>query len=334
MLSERKKIVSYLKDLPPKLLGIRKSDSIEILEMTPGSYNLNFHIRVNQKEFIFRINIEPQSGLSNQIEYEFRVLKFLKNHHIAPKAYHFDDSQQCFDFGILIEEYLEGPHLTLEKDDLSKVVDLLVRLHSFEPTGMSFVVWEDPLANTFELARNDLIYYESKRTALKKNISLAKKLLAKSETTVRNYRHLYHADSLNHTDVGCDNFIKTAEGLKLIDWEKPQVDDCTYDICCFLSEPVEMWCSQKVLNSEACVTFLNEYAQLSGKNADHLMEKVKIREPLISLHWILWGATKLCDLRDQRTSSRLLEAHAEKTARFERIADPQNIVRLLETSRF
>lgn len=334
MSSDREKIVSYLQGLPSNFLGLRKYDSIEILEMTPGAYNLNFHVRVNQKEFIFRINIEPQSGLADQIKYEFKVLKFLENHQIAPKAYHFDDSQQCFDFGILIEAYLEGPHLTLEKDGLSEVADLLVRLHSLEPTGMPFVVWDDPLANTFELTRNDLIYYESKRTPIKKNISLAKKLLAKSEPTVRNYRHLYHADSLNHTDVGCDNFIKTTEGLKLIDWEKPQVDDCTYDICCFLSEPVEMWCSQKVLNSEACVSFLNEYAQLSGKNADHLMEKVKIREPLISLHWILWGATKLCDLRDDQTSSKLLEAHSEKTARFERIADPQNIERLLDASRF
>jgi thiamine kinase-like enzyme len=302
MVSDREKIIQYLKDLPPALLGVQNSDSVEILEMTPGSYNLNYHVKVDQKEFIFRINIEPRL--------------------------------QHFDLGILIEEYLEGPHLTLETQDVSRVVDLLTRLHSLEPVGTSFVVWEDPLTDTFELARNDLNFYESKKAVSKKTINLAKKLLAIGETAVRNHRHLYHPDSLNHTDVGCDNFINTAEGLKLIDWEKPQVDDCTYDICCFLSEPVEMWCSRKVLNSEACVNFLNEYAQLSGKNADHLMEKVKIREPLISLHWILWGATKLCDLRDQRTSSRLLEAHAEKTARFKRIADPRNISRLLEASRF
>ena len=334
MFSDREKIISYLQDLPPNLLGLRKCDSIEILEMTPGAYNLNFHVRVSRKEFIFRINIEQQSGLSNQIEYEFKILKFLESHHIAPKAYHFDDSQKCFNFGILIEDYLEGSHLTLEKNMLSKVVDLLVRLHSLEPTGMSFVVWDDPLVNTFELARNDLIYYESKKTAIKKNIRLAKKLLAEYKPKLRNNRHLFQADSLNHTDVGCDNFIKTAEGLKLIDWEKPQVDDCTYDICCFLSEPVEMWCSQEVLNSETCVSFLNEYARLSGKNADHLMQKVKIREPLISLHWILWGATKLCDLKDDQTSRKLLEAHTQKRARFDRIADPQNIEKLLETSRF
>jgi hypothetical protein len=80
------------------------------------------------------------------------------------------------------------------------------------------------------------------------------------------------------------------------------------------------------------MNFLKNYARLSGKNADHLIQKVKIREPLVSLHWILWGATKLCDLRDRRTSPRLFEAHVQKTARFERIADPENIEKLLDSN--
>ena len=258
----------------------------------------------------------------------------MQNQRIAPKAYHFDDSRQRFDYGVLIEEYLEGPYLTLEKKDVSNVADLLVRLHSLEPEGMQFVVWQDALTDTYALARNDLLYYESKGIANMKTIRLAKKLLANSEAVVHNHRHLYHPDSLNHTDVSCDNFIKTAEGLKLIDWEKPRVDDCSYDICCFLSEPVQMWCSRKILRSEDRVNFLHDYARLSGKNADQLMKKVKIREPLISLHWILWGATKLVDLKDRQTSPELLVAHEEKTARYKRIADPKNIERLMDSALF
>jgi thiamine kinase-like enzyme len=334
MPSQRKKIKKYLKELPPSLLGVPDTDSVEILDMLPGSYNLNFRVRIHQKEFIFRINIEPQSGLSNQIEYEFRILKFLQNYRIAPKAYHFDISRQWFDYGVLIEEYLEGPYLTLEMKDVWNVVDLLAKLHFLESAGMQFVVWKDPLPDTYALAHNDLMYYESRGTANTKTIRLAKNLLATSEAAVQNNRHLYHPDSLNHTDVSCDNFIKTAEGLKLIDWEKPRVDDCSYDICCFLSEPVQMWCSRKILRSEDRVNFLHDYARLSGKNADHLIKKVKIREPLISLHWILWGATKLVDLKDRQTSPELLAAHEEKMARYERIADPKNIEKLLDCTQF
>ena len=75
-----------------------------------------------------------------------------------------------------------------------------------------------------------------------------------------------------------------------------------------------------------------DYARMRGKNSDRIIEKVNIREPLISLHWILWGATKLCDLADHQTSNRLVEAHEEKTARFERIADPEMIEKLLDVN--
>jgi thiamine kinase-like enzyme len=335
MLGNGEKIKRYLRNISPALLEVQNIDSIEILEMRSGSYNLNFHVRVNQKEFIFRINIEQQSGLAKQIEYEFMVMKFLESHRIAPKAYYFDDSQERFDFPIMIEEYLEGPILSLEKEDfsedLSKVAELMVRLHSLEPGDRPFITWKDPLTDTYELARSDLIGLEAKRTSEKKTISLAKKLLEKTEAMVLKHRHLFHADSLNHTDLCCENFIKTAQGLRLIDWEKPRVDDYSYDICCFLSEPAELYNSQKVLNSEERMNFLDNYARLSGKNPDHLMEKVKIREPLISLHWILWGATMLCDLKDRHTSPELLEAHKEKIVRYERIAKPENIEKLLES---
>jgi len=329
------KIVQYLKDLPPEVLEVQNTDSVEILGMVTGSYNINFHVRVDKTEFIFRINIDQQSGLNNQIEYEFMVMKFLESHHIAPKAYYFDDSQERFDYPVMIEEYLEGPILSLETEKnisevISKVAELLSSLHSLKPENMPFMIWRNPLVDTYELVSNDLIGLEAKRTSEKKTISLAKRMLAKTEAMVLKHRHLFHADSLNHTDLCCENFIKTAQGLRLIDWEKPRVDDYTYDICCFISEPAELYNSRKVLNPEERMNFLDNYVRLSGKNPDHLMEKVKIREPLVSLHWILWGATMLCDLKDRHTSPELLEAHEEKTTRYERIANPDNIEKLLE----
>ena len=325
------KIERHLKDLPPGVLGVRNINSIEILDMTPGAYNLNFHVRVNQKEFIFRINIEQQSGLSNQIEYEYKVLKFLEGHSIAPKTYYVDNTLKSFDFGILIEQYLSGPHLSYEEDQVIDVAALLVKLHSLPFTDMKFIIWEDPLGATYDLVKDDLINYEARKTCEKEVIYLARELMAKTKTKIDNKRHLFHANSLNHTDVASDNFIKTSEGLRMIDWEKPRVDDCTYDISCFLSEPAQLWCSRKVMNSEYRESFLNTYSRLSGKKKDLLSEKVKIREPLVSLHWILWGANKLCELRDHRTVPELIAAHEEKTGRYERIARPENIEKLLES---
>ena len=331
MSDTRKKIEQYLRDLSPGVLDVQDTDSIEILEMTPGAYNLNFRVRVDDREFIFRINIDQQSGLSDQIEYEFMALKFLENQHLAPKAYHCDNNRDDFDFGILIEEYLEGPHPTLDRRTNHEVADLLVRLHSLDPGDRPFMTWRDPLADTYELARSDLIGYEAIRTSAKKTITLGKRLLARAVGLLDSFRQLYEADSLSHTDVVCDNFIRTSKGLRLVDWEKPRVDDPTYDVCCFLCEPAQLWCSQSVLTPEDRESFLNTYAHLSGHEVECLRKKVGIREPLVSLHWILWGATKLCDLRNHRIVPELLQGHEERAARYERIAHPDNIEKLLDS---
>jgi len=121
----RKSVQKYLKKMPPEILGIRNTDSLKIIKMTPGSYNLNFHINAEQKNFIFRVNIEQQSGLGKQVEYEYNTLKFLENHELAPHVCHIDDTRRYFDFDILIEQYLEGPPLPLEKSQLPKVAAVL-----------------------------------------------------------------------------------------------------------------------------------------------------------------------------------------------------------------
>jgi len=330
IINDEQTIIQYLRKLPPALLGLDSTTSIEILEMTPGSYNLNFHVKVDKKEFIFRINIEQQSGLLNQVEYEFRILNFLAGRSIAPRAFHYDAGRDYFKFDILIEEYLQGPPLSHEQIDLSQVAELLARLHALDPVGMHFVAWQDPLMQTYELSRNDLLEYKSKKTGNQKTIDLAGELLAKAAPVVADRSRLFRADSLNHTDVAFDNFILTPEGLRLIDWEKPRVDDRSYDLCCFLSEPAQRWCSPIITGSEERKRFLQAYARVSGQNLDLILEKVRIREPLVSLHWILWGATKLCDLNEYRTAPELIRAHADKTIRYERIADPANIEKLLD----
>jgi hypothetical protein len=53
--------------------------------------------------------------------------------------------------------------------------------------------------------------------------------------------------------------------------------------------------------------------------------------PLISMHWILWGANRLCDVRDNLMATELQDVKEVKIPRWERIADPRNIEKLLDT---
>jgi thiamine kinase-like enzyme len=242
-----------------------------------------------------------------------------------------DDTRQHFDFDILIEQYLEGPHLSLEKSQMTDVAGFLAKLHSLHPHGMNFITWQDPLKDTYNLVKKDIVHYETRKTAEKKIITRAERFLEKFRLRILKSELLFQADCLNHTDVACDNFIRTPEGLRMIDWEKPRVDDCSYDLSCFLSEVTQLWCSSHVLNTEDRETFINEYARLSGKEGELLRKKVNIREPMVSLHWMLWGATKLCDLREDRAAPELLGAHEERISRYERIAKVVNVEKLLDS---
>ena len=327
----QKRIENYLKNIAPEILGVQNMESVEIHKMTPGSYNLNFHISVGVKEFIFRVNIDQQSGLSRQIQYEYNTLKFLQGHGLAPDVYHLDDSRQYFEFDILIEQYLEGPYLLLEKSYIPQVAASLAKLHSLDYHGVNFIAWQDPLKETYDFVQNDIAHYKTRKTAEENIITQSERTLEEIGLRILKSDLPFQADSLNHTDVGCDNFIRTAEGLRMIDWEKPRVDDCSYDLSCFLSEPAELWCSPHVLNAAERESFIEEYARLSGKSVELLRKKIRIREPMVSLHWILWGATKLCDLREERTSPELLGSHEEKIFRYERIARVENIEKILES---
>ena len=89
-----KRIEKYLQKIPPEILSVDHLDAVKLVKMTPGAYNLNFLISVDNKKFIFRVNIEQQSGLTRQIQYEYQVLKFLADNVIAPDVYYIDDSRE------------------------------------------------------------------------------------------------------------------------------------------------------------------------------------------------------------------------------------------------
>jgi len=275
-------IIGYIRSLPPETLGLTAVDDPRIIDMTPGSYNLNYHILVGGAAFNFRVNIDQQSGLANQIEHEFKVLAFLEGHGIAPKGFLYDDSRRHFDFDILIQSYLDGPHLLFNARDVKDAAALLAALHALDPVDKGFTTWHDPLRDTQRLVAADLAEYTAKKSADPENVHLVRKALAVIEKKVAGTHHRFVPDSLNHTD---DN-----------------------------------------ANEDA---FVRHYAACRGLDPDLLAAKIALREPLISLHWVLWGGGKLCDLKDRTTSPALLAAHSAHRPRYERISHPANIKEIL-----
>lgn len=322
-------IVQYLGSIPAEVLGVQTSKPAEILDMTPGAYNLNYHVSIEGKRFIFRVNILQQSGLADQINYESDVMMYLYPYQITPKVYLVDNTKSCFEFDVMIEEYLSGPYIALTEQEMPAVATLLAKLHSLDPARVRLITWSRPLEDTLQLVISDLQEYMAKNSADERVIALTNQFLAKATPVVQKKSALFAPDGINHTDVAVDNFIKTRGGLKMIDWEKPRFDDCTYDVCCLLSEPCQLWCLPETLSPAGREIFLQEYIRLSGRNDELFREKVRVREPLVSLHWVFWGLNRLCDLQDQTTVSALQEAHEERVSRWERIADPRHIEKLI-----
>lgn len=328
-------VKAYIRALPPSLFGCEQIYEVDVVGMFAGAYNMNYHVRIDNKEVNFRINIEQQSGLGDQIEYEFMALSYLDGYEIAPKAYYLDSSKKYFNFDILIEEFIKGPLLTFNKEEIPEIAAVLAKLHSLDPPAdYKWLSWDDPLACNFQQVKEDLRSYEAKITPDRKLVSLSRQVMEKWAPLISKYGTLFHAEKLNHTDVVRDNFVRSSKGLRMIDWEKPRLDDPSYDICCFLAEPAQLWCyhiSDKVYSPEEKERFFHSYVDMSDANADLLAEKIRIRQPIVSLHWVLWGAGKLCDLRDGLAVPELVTIHEKKKHRYERISDPVLVEKILDS---
>jgi thiamine kinase-like enzyme len=293
---------------------------------------LNYIIRIGQGKYLLRINVEQQSGLADQIEYEYKALKYLEGYKIVPKAHFVDNSKRRLPFGLLVEEYLEGEYL--DYDDLSGVMDaawLLAILHKISLPGDNFLVtWPNALEGSLSDVVEMLRRYTARESRKKEIADSSAKLIRRLEKNMGSEGKMFRSDSIVHTDVVNDNFIRSREGLRLIDWEKPRIDDESYDLCCFLGTPSQVWSSPRAMTEEERGLFLAEYARRSGGDLKEIKEKVRTRQPFVSLHWILWAATRLSELKEGLIAPELMEFHSRNIPRYGKVARAEYIEDLLK----
>ena len=128
--SLKDKINENMKELLPQHFEKSRSTYFKIERTIIADYNINFVIEVDRNRYLFRVNVEQQSGLHDQIEYEYRALKFLADYEIAPRPYLVDNSKSTLPYGFVMEEYITGRYL--DYDELSGILSaaaLLATLH-------------------------------------------------------------------------------------------------------------------------------------------------------------------------------------------------------------
>jgi len=327
----KRKVIDYIENILLKYFRLSPNAEYSIEREIVANYNINYIIKLGTDRYVLRLNIEEQSGRANQVEYEHKTLEYLEDYGIAPRPFLIDKSKEKIPFKLLIQEYIPGEHLNYDNSNaILDAAKLLSTLHKIPiPLNNFFIFWQDPLNNSLEEIINMMENYSQRKSRDKRVIKQGSKLITKLEKSAECYSKYYKSKSIIHTDVVNDNFLQSPHGIKIIDWEKARIDDGSYDLCVFLGKPPQLWGSTRLITYEEKNLFLSEYCRKQTIDLDNLKDKVRIRQPFVSLRWILWGAHRTADADEGVIPSELKKFHSTNYKRYKTISAVENIEDLL-----
>lgn len=317
------KVSEYIKN-NAKSLGINDLSTVKISKIGQGDYNINYRIQDGNRNLLLRLNIESQSGLVNQIAYEYKTLRFLKPYGIAPTPIYLDDSKNYFTYGLLVEEFIPGNELVFSIDSIKRTAKTIAKLHSIPIKGQDFMRWNNPLKEQYDQAKDDLEKYKKRKVKNKELISLGSNFLSKLEKNLSNFEKEYVPRSLTHTDLNAANIIDNGQEAYLLDWEKARIDDPSYDVAIFFSKLLNLWASPRVLTTDEKRAFLDVYIQET--NDETIEKRIKNRLILYTLHGVFWAAQRLSDVEEGVIDKNLGEQNYE---RYKKFADLEELKILL-----
>lgn len=303
------------------LLGFGADDALAIGILAQGEYNLNYLVSGGDRRVVARVNTGTQIGAGDQIGYEYRALEFLRPTGIAPGPYLLDNSGAEIPYGFLVEEFFPGRPLDYARD-VPLAARTIAALHTLPTAGHpDFLVVPDPLNGSWQEAKGflDLFFAAPDADPTVKRI-FARVLPALAETAAANQDRFRPEERvIIHTDVQAHNFIVADPGAaraKLVDWEKPMLDDGSYDLCHFLTPTSTLWKMDYVLSDAQRAAFLDAYAAAVG---DHhagrdLIGRVETRMPFVYLRAVGWCAMAWVEytrpgrlLRNEKTFEKIVE---------------------------
>jgi aminoglycoside phosphotransferase (APT) family kinase protein len=174
----------------------------------------------------------------------------------------------------------------------------IAALHALPTEGNpNFLVIPEPLMGSWEEAKGYLDVFFAAPDADPQVVRIFERVLPALAAAAERDAPRYHSDErvIIHTDVQAHNFVVDdpgAERAMLVDWEKPKLDDGSYDLCNFLTPTCTLWKMDYVLSDAQFAAFLRAYADAVG---DHharrdLEGRVAARMPFVYLRAVAWCA--------------------------------------------
>lgn len=322
-MSVDEKILPYLNENTTAELGIDSFDSASIEKLAGGDYNFNYHVSQDGRELLVRVNIEPQSGSDDQIEYEYGTLEFLAPHGVTPKPLFLDNSREHLPYGLLVEEFLAGKHLEFSVAALQRVALAMATLHAVPIEGAPLQVREDPLKDQFDAIVADLESYRQRTAPEQAVLDVAGKILDTVREDLPTLAVQYKPRSVVHTDPNPANVIDNGEKVYLIDWEQGRIDDPSYDVGALFTPQLNKWAAPRELTDEEKRAFLDVYVEHTGD--DTIEERSKLRTTLHAVNCALWAAHRIADVDEGKIDPNLGKQNYE---RYQAMADPDELERV------
>lgn len=317
-------IIPYLTENAREALGIESFDIATIEKLPGGDYNYNYHVSAEGHELLVRLNIEPQSGLDTQIEYEYATLEFLAPQGVTPKPLFLDNSRNNLKYGLLIEEFIPGGHLQFSVESMRRVARSMAALHRAPIAGATLRCRNNPLKEQVDEVNNDLQSYRNRQNPDQDLIGLGEKVVYRLRQELTQHEGLYKPTSVIHTDPNPANIIDNGEQVYFIDWEQGRIDDPSYDVAAFFSDVLNLWASPRVLTDKEKKVFLEEYV---AKTGDASIEKrLGPRLLAYTLNAVIWGSNRIADVDEGK-----IDAHlgAQNYGRYKAISDLSYLEALL-----
>lgn len=310
--------------------GLQLTGDWDLRFLAQGEYNINYLLRRDTgPPLVVRVNTGSQIGRpgGDQIAYEAAALRLLAPAGVAPRLHYLDATLGFFPYGLLVMDYLPGG--PLRYDDAAHLVAAartLARLHQTPAVHGAFIL-RRALVDDLEEARGWLApYLDSPRAPAAARARLAR-LLERAADDAARYADRFPAPfALVHTDVQAHNFVveERPDGPRclLVDWERPLLDDPTYDLAHFTIPTTTRWKMGQTLSVAQIERFLAAYCAARPElDARELRARLEIRRPFILLRAVSWCAGAWVEYTGQGRAI----AHADTLARIEEYLRPDEL---------
>ena len=287
------KIRAYIKSQRVyKLLGLGENFIVRFLAQ--GEYNINFILEGLDKKYVFRLNTKSQLNLKNQIKYEYEALKSLEISGVTPKVYFLDDSNNYFEYGILIMEFLNGTPLSYESD-LKTAAKIFSKIHSIDVNAINYngFIEENNIFTERIKESNRLLngFLKSPKVGIELK-NFFETFLKWAEVNENNQKYFienkWHV--INNTEVNSENFIIGCEKSYLIDWEKPVISDPCQDLTQFLAPTTTLWKTDYILKASEKENFIKAYINGLEAGDKNIRARIELYTPYLYLRALSWCA--------------------------------------------